>query len=110
MRMRLWWWHLGTCLFVRQGTLFVQSFDPVRLELAGNPFPVAEDILFSGAVNISALSSSDAGSIVYRTSAASDERQFLWFDRSGKEMGKVGERDTATPANPQCRPMASVWP
>src|SRR6185295_6742842 len=27
-------------LFVRQGTLFGQSFDPDRLELAGNPFPV----------------------------------------------------------------------
>jgi Tol biopolymer transport system component len=94
----------GHLLFVRQGALFVQSFDPVRLELAGNPFPVAEDILFSGAVNISVLSSSNAGSIVYRTRAASDQRQFLWFDRSGKEMGRVGEPDTAIPANPQLSP------
>ena len=94
----------GHLLFVRQGTLFVQSFDPVRLELAGNPFPVVEDILFSGAVNTSVISSSDAGPIVYRTRAASDRRQFLWFDRSGKEMGRVGEPDTVTPANPQLSP------
>ena len=34
----------GHLLFVRQGTLFAQGFDPVRLELTGNPFPVAEQV------------------------------------------------------------------
>ena len=32
----------GHLLFVRQGTLFAQNFDPVRLELTGNPFQVTE--------------------------------------------------------------------
>ena len=35
----------GHLLFVRQGTLFAQPFDPVRLELAGNATAVAEQIV-----------------------------------------------------------------
>lgn len=34
----------GHLLFVRQGTLFAQHFDPGRLELTGNAFPVAEPV------------------------------------------------------------------
>lgn len=34
----------GYLVFVRQGTLFAQRFDPVRLELGGNPFPVVEHV------------------------------------------------------------------
>ena len=34
----------GYLLFLRQGTLFAQAFDPVRLALTGNPFRVAEQV------------------------------------------------------------------
>jgi hypothetical protein len=74
----------GQLLFVRQGTLFAQDFHPVRLALAGDPFPVAEQVL--------ALSASAAGPLAYRTaSAGSGLEQFVWFDRSGKEIGKAGD-------------------
>jgi hypothetical protein len=80
----------GTLLFIRQGTLFAQTFDPVRLELSGNPSPVAEQVAVTlrGAP---ALSASAAGSIAYRTGSAVVQQQFVWFDRSGKEIGKVGD-------------------
>jgi Tol biopolymer transport system component len=94
----------GHVLFVRQGTLFAQSFDPVRLELAGSPFSVVEDTAFDRSANIAALSSSAAGSLAYRAGTAGDQRQFLWFDRSGKQVGKLGDPDTAAPANPQLSP------
>ena len=78
----------GHLLFVLQGTLFAQQFDPIRLELTGNPFPLAEH----AASGPGALPSvSDAGSIAFRTSSAGEKRQFVWFDRSGKELGHVGD-------------------
>ena len=82
----------GQLLFVRQNTLFAQHFDPVRLELAGNPFPVAERIVVEG--QSAALSASGAGSIVYRTGlTVGGQHQFIWFDRAGRETGKVGSPD-----------------
>jgi eukaryotic-like serine/threonine-protein kinase len=85
----------GHLLFVRQGTLFAQSFDPVGLKLTGNPFPVARDVAVDSGVGIAALSSSPAGPIVYRTGSARGQKQLAWFDRSGKEIGSVGPPDEA---------------
>jgi eukaryotic-like serine/threonine-protein kinase len=79
----------GQLLFVRQGTLFAQRFDPVGLELTGNPFPVAERV--ASGVQGAGVSVSGAGSIAYRTSSGSAQRQFVWFDRSGKEISRVGD-------------------
>ena len=82
----------GQLLFVRRGTLFAQGFDPVRLALTGNPFPVAEQVAVD-ILNLAALSASSTGPIVYRTGSAGGQRQLAWFDRSGKELGKVGDPD-----------------
>jgi len=79
----------GQLLFHRQGTLFAQEFDLVRLELTGNPFPVAEQVASS--LQGAGVSASSAGSIAYRTSSAVAQRQFVWFDRAGKEISKVGD-------------------
>jgi len=94
----------GQLLFVRQTTLFAQNFDPARLTLIGNPFPVAEQVLTDLSTSVSAISASMAGSIGYRMGSSSGQRQFVWFDRSGKELGKVGEPDSAGPTNPALSP------
>ena len=88
----------GQLLFVRQGTLFAQAFDAARLELKGNPFSVVERIASATTAQGSAgVSASLAGPIVYRTaSAGGGGRQFVWFDRSGKEVGKAGDPVAAT--------------
>jgi eukaryotic-like serine/threonine-protein kinase len=91
-------------LFVRQGTLFAQPFDPVRLELSGNPFPIAEQIAVSGDTSAAGLSASAAGPFIYRAGLASVQRQFIWFDRSGNEIGRVGDPDSATPGYPSLSP------
>jgi eukaryotic-like serine/threonine-protein kinase len=74
-------------LFVREGTLFAQDFDPDAMKLAGSPELVAERVVGQS------LSVSGKGTIVYRTTSpnAQPRRQFVWFDRSGKELSKVGE-------------------
>src|SRR5262249_53636197 len=68
--------------------------------LSGNPFPIADRVVTDGLPTSVALSSSAAGPIVYRAGAARAQRQFIWFDRTGKEVGKVGEPNEAGPGNP----------
>ena len=82
----------GHLLFIREGKLLAQDFDPDRLELRGDPFPIAEHV--TGRTTVSA---SAAGPIAYRTpSADSGQRQLVWVDRSGREIDKVVYPDTAS--------------
>jgi eukaryotic-like serine/threonine-protein kinase len=92
----------GHLLFSRQGALFARRFDPVRLEMQGNPFTVAEQIALNPR-RAMALSVSAAGLIGYRTGSASGLRQFVWFDRSGRELSKVGD-PIAAALNPSLSP------
>src|SRR2546428_2951585 len=66
----------GQLLFVREGTLFAQNLDPVKLTLTGNAFTVAEQVVVDGPMNLAALSASPAGSIAYRTGLSGVQRQF----------------------------------
>jgi len=93
----------GHLLFVRQGTLFAQSFDTSKLELTGSPFAVAEQVIVEGRPSAPALSASAAGPIGYRSgSAGSGLRQLVWIDRSGKEIERVGPLTTGV--NPSISP------
>ena len=97
----------GHLLFVREGTLLAQRFDATRLEVTGTPFPVAQQVGVSPrpAQPVAAVSASAAGPIAYRTgSAGGGQRQFVWFDRSGRELGKVGEPDSAQSLDPSMSP------
>ena len=70
----------GHLIFVRQGTLFAQGFDPQELAVTGDPFQVAEDVSVQRPA--AALSASLHGTIVYRTGSAGGESEYVWFDRS----------------------------
>ena len=79
----------GHLLFVRERNLMAQRFDPSTQQPIGPLLPVAEGVpvtLFAAAVSASA-----AGHIAYRAGSPDSRRQLLWFDRSGKELGTVGE-------------------
>jgi hypothetical protein len=82
--------------------LFAQQFDPVRLALGGNSFRVAEHVPASG--SFAALSASDAGPLVYRSSSGEAQRQVAWFDRSGKETGILGDARSDTTWSPALSP------
>jgi eukaryotic-like serine/threonine-protein kinase len=82
----------GFLFFLRQTTIFAQSFDFKRQELSGNPFPVV------GQVGVGAFGggfSAAAGIVAYRSGSASLSRQLKWLDRSGKTVGTVGGPDIA---------------
>jgi Tol biopolymer transport system component len=80
----------GHLLFVRQGTLFAQGFDPSTLALGEDQFPVAGGVAVVEPPLLAALSTSAAGPVVYRTGSAGGLRQVAWFDRSGKQLERVG--------------------
>jgi hypothetical protein len=69
-------------LFIRQRTLYSQALDSTGAVVVGNPSPMAEQVV--------AVSASDAGLIAFRTDSASERRQLVWFDRNGKETGRIG--------------------
>ena len=74
--------------FVRDSTLFVQPFDPERLEFAGDAVPLAGGIGTSYAN--AHFSASTNGRLVYRTADANSV-QLTWFDRQGRPVAEVGE-------------------
>ena len=81
----------GYLLFVRDGTLMAHPFDPNRLQITGEPIPVAEEV--ESANFFSEFSVSDSGVLAYRRSSANKTR-LVWLDRVGKQLGP-----TAAPAN-----------
>lgn len=69
----------GYLLFRRDSTLLAQHFNSARLELSGDPIPVAQQV--------GEFSASPAGTLVYRAGAG--ERKLSWFDRQGKALENV---------------------
>jgi dipeptidyl aminopeptidase/acylaminoacyl peptidase len=76
-------------LFRSGGSLMAQPFDVRRLELSGEPFPVAELGTANAAV---AYSVSMTGALAYRPSLGGVRlnSQLAWFDRKGKQLAPVG--------------------
>ncbi|HEY3122863.1 MAG TPA: protein kinase, partial [Thermoanaerobaculia bacterium] len=80
----------GHLLFVRQGALLAQSFDPNSLKLEGEPLRVAEPLGYGNPPGYAAFSVADDGALAY-VPGVSPNRELVWFDRGGKMLGSVGE-------------------
>ena len=82
----------GDLLFIRQGTLLRQSFDAKKLELSGDPTPVAEQVAAGSGLGIwRAFSVSENGVLAYRNGpAVTGNVQLAWFDRTGKLVETLG--------------------
>jgi eukaryotic-like serine/threonine-protein kinase len=78
----------GYLLFVRQSSLMAQPFDANRLELTGEAVPIAEQVLEDSSIANAWFSPSANGMLLYAEGAAKN-RQLVWFDRSGKQVGGV---------------------
>jgi Tol biopolymer transport system component len=79
----------GHLLFLRDGTLMAQPLDARRFELAGEPFPVAEQVgsyLSRGFFSVSAN-----GALAYLSGSPGVNSQLVWFDRGGKSLGTLGQ-------------------
>jgi serine/threonine protein kinase/Tol biopolymer transport system component len=92
----------GHILFVTQGMLVAQPFDPVRGTLSGESLPVAQLVGNDAPLGRSLFSVSETGLLVHRKGMPT--RQFAWFDRTGKLLDVVGPSDGAAAAYPELAP------
>ena len=77
----------GHLLFMRDGALFAQAFDPARLQLTGQAARIAEPVgsFLDGAF----FSASRNGALAFR--APDETFRLTWLDRHGNVLGRVGD-------------------
>jgi len=78
----------GHLLFLRDGVLMAQIFNPDKFELLGDPAPVAERV---GSAFETGHFSVTSTVLVYRGQAPAPDYQLTWLDAQGKVVGKVGD-------------------
>jgi len=78
----------GYVLFLRDHVLLAQPFDARRLELTGEPVPLAEQVGSIQRYGFFATSSN--GVLIYRTGAGGSSH-LTWIDRQGRTLGTAGE-------------------
>jgi serine/threonine-protein kinase len=78
----------GHLVYASAGTLRGVRFDPVRLEVSGDPVPVVEQVL-TKPNGTAEFSVSRTGSLVYVTGTASETTHLTWVDRAGRPTGTV---------------------
>jgi Tol biopolymer transport system component len=75
-------------LFLREESLMAQAFDEQRFEMAGEPAPIAEQVVTS--ITRAFFSVSLNGVLAYR-GGSGPSSQLTWFDREGHNLGRAGE-------------------
>jgi eukaryotic-like serine/threonine-protein kinase len=81
----------GHVLFTQAGDLFAQRFNPARLELSGQPLPLARGVQVDPTFYDAAVTVSATGILVYANRGTGVNSELTWLDRSGKSIGTVGE-------------------
>ena len=84
-----WYVAPGYLLFARAGTLFAQRFDASRFTLSGRAVRVAGGLLVNS-ITGPRIRVSQAGTLFLMTGEPG-RAQFTWFDRTGRETGRVGD-------------------
>jgi Tol biopolymer transport system component len=77
-------------LYVRDGALVAQPFDPETFELSGVPRPLVTDLLVNRRFSYGVFSASEAGIAVFMTGKQSDLSQLVWRDEGGARLGELG--------------------
>ena len=101
----------GHLLFVNGGALKAQPFDPERLQLTGQPVPIAQHELevWEKAWFHSGFSVSESGILVFQ-SFNDFAPELVWTDPSGNEQGRIRQRGYRVPAiSPDGRSVAVSW-
>jgi eukaryotic-like serine/threonine-protein kinase len=80
----------GYLLYIRNNDLMGQPFNPAKLQTIDDPIPLATGVGPVESFSLAQISVSDTGVLVYQ-SAGKPTRQLVWMDRSGKNLGAVGE-------------------
>jgi Tol biopolymer transport system component len=79
----------GYVLYVNGGVLLGQRFDVRTGATSGHPFSVAERVAYFLSTGAASFATSRGGTLVFQPQ--SDVHRLVWFDRSGRELGTVGQ-------------------
>jgi Tol biopolymer transport system component len=80
----------GYLVFAAEGNLLGQRFDVARGVVSGAPFSIAESVSYFFTTTVARFSTSRTGTLAY--TSHDDEHRLVWFDRTGREAGVLGER------------------
>ena len=82
----------GRLLFVRNGTLMSQTFDPDRLTLSGTAVPIIENLTTtsSGATGPTGAYSVSGHSVLAYQAALWTQSQLVLVDRGGRDLARLG--------------------
>jgi len=81
----------GFLLYRRGENLVAHPFDSRTLHLTGEPVTIADEVWYEPSFTALAnFNVSEDGRLAYR-SGGIERTELLWFDRSGKVLGRVGE-------------------
>jgi eukaryotic-like serine/threonine-protein kinase len=78
----------GYLVYVLNGILMARRFDANKLELKGEPAPIAEHIVTQNGG--AGFSVSNTGVLVYQPQGGLAASELVWIDRNGKELSKIG--------------------
>ena len=80
----------GYLVFAADGALVGRRFDLARGEVTGDPFSIAPSVWYFLSTTVGRFAASLNGTLVYQSHH--NEQRLVWFDRTGKELGALGER------------------
>ncbi len=81
----------GHILFLRNEALMAQPFDPSRMELAGEPQPIADRVAVNGSTVRAMFSASENGRLIYQAGGAATGWNLVWWDHEGKQTGSISQ-------------------
>jgi len=79
----------GYLVFASEGTLVGQRFDAARADVLGEPFSIADPLSYFFSTTVARFSAGRNGAVAYQFHG--NEQRLLWFDRSGRDVGTLGE-------------------
>ncbi|HVP44574.1 MAG TPA: protein kinase [Terriglobales bacterium] len=85
----------GYLLYLADTSLMAQAFDPSRGKLTGQPISIADGVAVDTGVWRMSATASANGILLFQPGAPVGGRQLFWYDRGGRQIGKVGEPDQA---------------
>jgi Tol biopolymer transport system component len=97
---------MGHVLYLADRVLMARAFNPDRLDFTGEAFPVAEGVQFDFLFSNGIFSVSENGLLLYQQGKGSSSHSLLLFDRTGKQLGSLGE--TATNSTPRFSPDGKI--
>jgi Tol biopolymer transport system component len=84
----------GHVFYLADRVLMARAFSLDRLDFTGEAFPVAEGVQFDFLFSNGIFSVSENGALLYQLGKGSRSHSLLLFDRTGKQLGSLGESST----------------